>query len=170
MTFSSKVDWGSYIISIAKPTSKKIGALFHSAKFLPPEVAQYLYKSTIPPCTEYRCHVLACARSCYLELLDKLQKQICRTVAPSLAASLESLAYHRNVTSLNLFYSYYFGRHSSELALLVPLAFSQGRSTRYSDRLHDFSFTFPRCLKDFYVNSFFPHTARLRSSLPMVIK
>ena len=27
LTFSSKLDWGSYIISIAKTASKKIGAL-----------------------------------------------------------------------------------------------------------------------------------------------
>ena len=33
MTFSSKLDWGSYIVSIAKPSSKKIGALSHSMKF-----------------------------------------------------------------------------------------------------------------------------------------
>ena len=29
LTFSSKLDWGSYIISIAKSASKKIGALIH---------------------------------------------------------------------------------------------------------------------------------------------
>ena len=28
---------------------------------------------------------------CYLELMDKLQKWICRTVGPSLAASLEPI-------------------------------------------------------------------------------
>ena len=33
------------------------------------------------------------ARGCYLELLDKLQKRIWRTVVPSLAASLEPLAH-----------------------------------------------------------------------------
>ena len=49
-TFSSKLDWGSYIISIAKTASKKIGALICSMKFLSPEVALYLYKSTIHPC------------------------------------------------------------------------------------------------------------------------
>ena len=38
------------------------------------------------------CHVSAGAPSYYLELLDKLQKRICRTVGPSLAASLEPLA------------------------------------------------------------------------------
>ena len=133
LTFSSKLDWGSYIISIAKTASKNIGAFIHSMKFLSPEVALYLYKSTICPCMEYCCHVWAGAPSCYLELLDKLQKRICRTVGPSLAASLEPLAHCQNVASLNLFYRYYFGRCSSELAQLVPLPFSRGSSTRYSD-------------------------------------
>ena len=41
LTFSSKLDWGSYIISIAKTASKKIGALIRSMKFLSPEVALY---------------------------------------------------------------------------------------------------------------------------------
>ena len=57
LTFSSKLDWGSYIISIAKTASKKIGALICSMKFLSPEVALYLYKSTIRPCMEYCSHV-----------------------------------------------------------------------------------------------------------------
>ena len=154
LTFSSKVDCGSYIISIAKSTSKKIGALMFYMKFLSPEVALYLYKSTVQSCMEeYFCHVWADAPSCYLELLDKLQEQICRTVGPSLAASLEPLAHCRNVASLSLFYRYYFGGCSSELAQLVPLPYSQGRFTCYSDRLHDFSVTIPRCYKDVYVNS-----------------
>ena len=93
LTFSSKLDWGSYIISIAKNASKKIGALIRSMKFLFPEVALYLYKSTIWPCMEYCCHVWANTPSCYLELLDKLQKQIFRTVGSSPAASLEPLAH-----------------------------------------------------------------------------
>ena len=167
LTFSCKLDWGSYIISIAKTASKKIGALIRSMKFLSPEVALYLYKSTIHPCMEYCCHVWAGAPSCYLDLLDKLQKRICKIVGPSLAASLEPLVHRRNVASLSFFYRYYFGRCSSELAQLVPLPFSRGRSTRYSDRLQDFSVTIPRCYKDVYVNSFFPHTAKLWNSLPI---
>ena len=105
---------------------------------------------------KYCCHVRTGAPSCYLELLDKLQKWICRTVGPSLTASLEPLAHCWNVASLSLFYRYYFGRCSSELAQLVPLPFSQGRSTCYSDRLHDFSVTIPRCYKD----TFFPRFKR----------
>ena len=78
-------------------------------------------------------YVWAGATNCYLELLDKLQKWICRTVGPSLAASLEPLAHCQNVASLSIFYRYY------------PLPYSRGRSTRYSDRLYDFSVTIPRC-------------------------
>ena len=132
LTFSSKLDWGSYIVSIAETASKKIGALIRSMKFLSLKVALYLYKSTIRPCMEYCCHVCAGAPSCYLELLDKLQKQICRTVGPSFAASLEPLANRQTVASLSLFYRYYFGRCSSELAQLVPLPYSRGRPC-YSD-------------------------------------
>ena len=59
LTFCSKLDWGSYIISIAKTPSKKIGALIHSMKFLSPDVALYLYEFTIQSCMEYCCHALA---------------------------------------------------------------------------------------------------------------
>ena len=124
LTFSSKLDWGSYIISIAKTASKKIGALICSMKFLSPEVALYLCKSIVQPYMEYCCQVWADAPSFLLELLDKLQKRICRTVGPPLAAFLEPLAHRRNVASLNLFCRYYFGRCSSKLAQLVPLPFS----------------------------------------------
>ena len=44
LLFSSKLDWGSDIIPIAKTASKKIRALICSMKFLSPEVALYLYK------------------------------------------------------------------------------------------------------------------------------
>ena len=104
---------------------------------------------------------------CRLEFLDKLQKQVYRTVGPSLAASLEPLAHCQNVVSISLFYKYYFVRCSSEVAQLAPLPFSRGRSTHYSDRLHDFSVTVPSCYKDVSVNSFFPSTARPWNSLPI---
>ena len=94
LTFYFKLDWGSNIIFIAKSATKKIAPLILSMKFLSPEAALLL------------------------------QNQICRTIGPYFAASYEVLAYHRNVASLNLFYRYYFGRWSSELAKLVPLPFS----------------------------------------------
>ena len=135
-------------------------------EFLSPEVALYHYKSTIRLCMEYCCHVWAGDPSRYLELLDKLQKQICRTVGPLIATSFELLVYSRNVASLSLFCRYYFGRCSSEQAQLVPLPFSRGRSTRYCNRLHDFSVTIPR-FQRVYANSFFPCTAKLWNFLPI---
>ena len=94
LTFSSKLDWGSYMISIAKTASKKIGTLMCSMKFLSPEVVLYLYKSTIGRAWNTVVMSGLVAPSCYLELLDKLQKWTCRAVGSSLAASLEPLAHH----------------------------------------------------------------------------
>ena len=94
----------------AVTASKKIGALIPSMKFLSPEAALYLYKSTIWLRMEYCCHICAGAPSCYLELLDKLLKRICRIVVLSLCASLETLAHPQKVGSFSLFYKYCFGR------------------------------------------------------------
>ena len=127
----SLLNWiGSHIISIAKAVSKKIGTLIGSMNFLSPIIWPYM---------EYCCHVWAGTPSCYLELSSKLQKWLCRTVGPSLVASLEPLAHPQNIASLSLFYRYCFGRCSSELAQLVPLPYSWGRSTPYFVTLHDFS-------------------------------
>ena len=71
LTFSSKLDWGFYLVSIAKTVSKKIEAM----KFLSPENIMYLYKSTIWSYMEYCYHVMAGAPTCYLALLEKLQQQ-----------------------------------------------------------------------------------------------
>ena len=84
--------------------------------------------------------VWAGAPSCYLKLLDQLQKWIWKTVVPSLAASLEPLNHCQNIASLSLFYRHYFGRCSSELAQLVPLPYFGGRFICYSDRLLDYFF------------------------------
>ena len=87
----SLLNWiGAFTLSpLLTLSPKKIGVLIHSMKFFSAEVALYLYKSTIWPCMKYYCHVWADAASCYLELLDKLQKGVCRTVGPSLAAFFE---------------------------------------------------------------------------------
>ena len=88
------MDWGSYIISIAKTASKKIGTLISSTKFLSADVALYLCKSTIWPYMEYCCHVW--------------------DGAPSCGSSLEPLAHCRNVSSLSYLWRCYFGRCSSD--------------------------------------------------------
>ena len=75
LTFSSKLDCCSYIISIAKTASQKIGTLIRSMKFFSPEVAIYFYKSTIHPYMEYCCHVAAGAPNCYSESLASYKNE-----------------------------------------------------------------------------------------------
>ena len=169
LTFSSKLDQGSCIISIAKNASKKIGALIRSFKFLSPKVALYLYKSTIRPCMEYSCHVWVGApiatSSCQISCKNKYARLLllcCFTCCFS-----STLGSCQNVASLSRFYRYYFSRFPSELAQLDPLSYSRGRSTRYCYRFPDFCVTIPKCYKDVYVNGFFPRTARLWNSLPI---
>ena len=72
--------------------------------FPSPEFTLYLGKSTIRPCMEYCCCIWAGAPSCCLDLLYKLQKQICKIVGPLLAASPEPLTHCWNAAGLSLFY------------------------------------------------------------------
>ena len=53
LTFCSILECGFYIMSIAKSAYEKIGTLICSMKFLSPEVALFVYKSTKWPYVEY---------------------------------------------------------------------------------------------------------------------
>ena len=119
------------------------------------------------PWMEYCCHVWTDAPSCYLWILYKPQKHVCKVVGLSLTVCLEPLVHRQNVSSLSIFYRCYCCRCSSELAKLVPIPYPHERSTCYFDRLHDFSFTISISYKDVYLNSFFPHSVWLWSSLPI---
>ena len=90
--------------------------------------------------------------------LDMLQVRVFKTGGPSFAGLFWIWAHCRNVASLGVFCKYCFGRCSSELAELVPLHYSRGRSTCNSNRLRHFSVTISGCHEDVYVNSFFPRT------------
>ena len=81
---------------------------------------------------EYCSHAWTGVPSCYLDMLDKLQKLVCETVGSTFATSLEPLGHHKNVASLSFFYMCCFGKYSS----LVDFSC-------YSNRLHDFSVTIP---------------------------
>ena len=89
---------------------------------------------------KYRFHIWPGAPNCNLDMLDKLQKRIFRTVVPTFAASLDPSAHRQNVASLNLLYNRYLGKCSSELAKFVQLPYSHRRPTRY----YDFTVTIKR--------------------------
>ena len=81
-------------------------------------------------------------------MLDKLQKQVHRTVGPSFATTIEPLAYCRDIASLSIFFTIsIIDRCLSKLAKLVPPLHFHGRCTYYSNRLHEFCVTIPLCYK-----------------------
>ena len=166
LTFTPNMDWKHYIQNIAMASSRKVGSLYRSQRFLTPETILHLYKSTIQPCIEYCSHLWAGApKSQGLDLLDRVQKRIVNLVGSELSANLQPLSHRRDVASLSLFYKYYHGNCSSELADLVPPKRVSVRTTRFSERLHPHSVKPPRCRRNFYRYSFFPQTADLWNSL-----
>ena len=86
LNFSSKFDRGSYTVSNARSASKKIGALICFMKF----ILRLLF--TYRPASNF---VWVDALTCHFGIIHKLQThtQINSTVAPSLPASLETLAH-----------------------------------------------------------------------------
>ena len=136
---------------------------YNMRNIFPEKLCRKWGRETRITCMGNCCYVSAGAPSCYLELLDKVQQGIWRTFGPSLAVSLKPLDHRWKCSQLSLFCRYYFGNCSSEM---VSLPYSRGRSTRYSDTVHDFV-TIPRCYEDAYVDSFFSRTASLWNSLPI---
>ena len=153
LTFSSKLHCSLYIVSIAKTVSKKIGALICSIQFL--FFLRFLCISINLP-QGHAWNTVALSGLLLLVATQNCQISYKDGYAGRLVLHLLPL-----LNSLSPFCRYCFCRCSSELAQLVPLPYSGGRSTLYSDRLHDFSVAIPRCYKDIYVNSFFPRTAKL---------
>lgn len=133
-------------------------------KFFSDEVSLYICKSNIWPCMEYCSQTWLGAPSYYQDIIDKLQKNLCRTVGLTPGVFLESLGHRRDVASLNFFSWYYFSICFSELAELVPLPFSVRRYMHYFHWLHDISVALPGCYINFYVNIAFLCATRLQDS------
>ena len=60
-------------------------------------------------------HPWARAHSCYLNMLEKLQKRVFRAVSPTLTSSLELLGRCWNVATMSFSYRHYFDRCPSSL-------------------------------------------------------
>ena len=74
----SKFDWGFYITSFAKT------ALIFTL---------HVCKSTISSSMEHCCNIRAGVHRYYSDMLDKMQKWVCRTVGFSFASFLESMSH-----------------------------------------------------------------------------
>ena len=161
------MDWKSYVQSIAKQASQRVGSLFRSQRYLTKEALLYPYNTSIRPCMEYCSHLWSgAAKAGCLDLLDRVQKRMQNLIGVGLAHRLDPLSHRRDVACLSLFYKYYHGHCSQELKGLVPGGRVIVRPTRYSEVLHKFTVNIPTCNGKYYSRSFFPRTATLWNSLP----
>ena len=133
ITFTPKLDWKSYVQSIAKQASQRVGSLFRSQRYLTKDALLYLYKTSIRPCMEYCSHLWSGApKAGCLDLLDRVQKRMLNLIGVDLAHRLDPLSHRRDVASLSLFYKYYHGHCSQELNGLVPGGRVISRPTQYA--------------------------------------
>ena len=165
---SSNLSWRSHIVQIAKSASKKLGVLFRCKNFFTSAQLLQLYTGLIRPRLEYCSHIWGASSS--TSLLDRVEsKAFCLIDYPDLTLNLDSLALRRKVASLSLFYRYYHGRCSSELAACVPPPLGRPRATRQANTSHERSvaLTNPRIGR--YGDCFFPSVSRLWNSLPSTV-
>ncbi|MBM6549304.1 reverse transcriptase family protein [Streptococcus dysgalactiae subsp. equisimilis] len=167
LQFSSSLSWSPHILELASRASKKISYLFRARRFFTSSQLLTLYKAQIRPTLDYCSHVWGGAPSFSLSLLDRIQRKAIRLIADtSLTSTLQPLAHRRAVSSLSLFYRYYHGFCSSELAAVVPLPITFQRESRTQASSHPYQVSLKACRTAVFKSSFFPRTAILWNTLP----
>ena len=82
------------------------------------------------------------------------------------ASTLDPLSLRRKVASLPLFYRYYFGHCSDELATCIPPPMARPRSTRQATFAHNYCVELSNARINRFSDGFFPSTSHLWNSLP----
>ena len=97
----------------------------------------------------------------YTSLLDGVESKAIRLINqgdPSLTSTLDPLSLRRMVASLSLFYRYYFGHCSEELATCIPPPMARPRSTRQASFAHNYCVELSNARINRFSDGFFPST------------
>ena len=165
LQISSSLSWRDHIVQIAKSASKKLGVLFRCKQYFNSDQLFKLYTGFIRPCLEYCSHIWG--SSPYTSLLDRIESKAIRLIGdPSLTSTLDPLSLRRKVASLSLFYRYYFGHCSDELATCIPPPMARPRSTRQATFAHNYCVELSNARINRFSDGFFPSTSHLWNSLP----
>ena len=168
VSMSSNLSWKNHIHQVAKNASRRLGILFRARQYFTATQLLILYKSQVRPVMEYCSHIWAGSSACDLAILDRIQSKAVRLINDSsLTCYLQSLSHRRSVSCLALFYRYYHGRCSSEIAESCPKPRSFSRSTRCATFNNPYSVIVPRCRTSVYKASFFPRTASIWNKVPL---
>ena len=162
---ASNLSWRDHITNIAKSASKKLGVLFRFREYFSASQLLKIYVGLIRPCLEYCSHIWGA--SPYTYLLDRVESKAIRLIGDaSVTSSLDSLSLRRKVASLSLFYKYYFGHCSVELAGCVPPPLARPRGTRQAASAHRYSVEIRNPRVDRFSDCFFHSASVLWNSLP----
>ena len=159
------MSWRDHIVQIAKSASKKLGVLFQCKQYFNSAQLFKLYSGFIHPCLEYCSHIWG--SSPYTSLLDRVESKAIHLIGdPSLTSSLDPLSLIRKMAPLSLFYCYYFGLCSDELAACIPPPVAWSRSTQQASFTHNYCVELSNARINLFIGGFFPSTSRLWNSLP----
>ena len=165
LQISSSLSWRDHIVQIAKSASKKLGVLFRCKQYFNSAQLFKLYTGFIHPCLEYCSHIWG--SSPYTSLLDRVESKAIRLIGdPSLTSTPDTLSLRRKVALLSLFYRYYFGHCSDELAACIPPPMARPHSTRQATFAHNYCVELANARINWFSDGFFPFTSRLWNSLP----
>ena len=166
----ANLSWDEHVRRIARAASQKLGFLFRAKRYFTPDQLLILYKAQIRPTLEYCSHVWGSAPKHTLALLDTIQKRAVRLVGnESLTGSLHSLEHRRKVGDLTLYYRFFHGNCSAELAALIPPRNHHVRSTRQSEAAHPFAVQLDTSRTTIFKNSFSCRVSELWNSLPSCV-
>ena len=166
----ANLSWDEHVRGIARAASQKLGFLFRAKRYFTPDQLLILYKAQIRPTLEYCSHVWGSAPKHTLALLDTIQKRAVRLVGnESLTGSLHSLEHRRKVGDLTLYYRFFHGNCSAELAALIPPRNHHVRSTRQSEAAHPFAVQLDTSRTTIFKNSFSCRVSELWNSLPSCV-
>jgi hypothetical protein len=170
VTASSNLSWHDHVTDIARAASKKLGFLFRARRYFTSQQLLVLYKAQIRPPLEYCSHIWRSAPKHTLNMLDSVQRRAIRLIGnPALTCSLQSLDHRRTVADLSLFYRYYHGRCSAQLAAVIPPRAIFGRHTRQANKAHPYMVKLDTPRTSLHQSSFFYRTAVRWNSLPASI-
>ena len=160
---SSSLSWRDHIVQIAKSASKKLGVLFRCKQYFNSAQLFKLCTGFIHPCLEYCFHIWDSFP--YTSLLNRVESKAIRLIGdPSLTSTLDPLSLRREVASLSLFYRYYFGHCSDELAACIPPPMAQPLSTWQATFAHNCCVELSNARINRFSDGFFPSTSCLWNS------
>lgn len=164
---SNDLIWHGHVVDLAVSAGKKLGFLFRARKYFSPSNLATLYKAQIRPGLEYCSHVWGAASPTTLALLDSVQNRAIRLVDdPNITNNWAPLSHRRAVADLSLFYRYFHGFCSLELASIMPQLYRPVRETRQTVASHRYTVELRTSRTSRFDRSFVSRTSKLWNALP----